>query len=161
MLTVETGSTRGESRPLPQVDLNIKLILEFLVKKTVLPSYNIYWFLLISLSPLIPIKSLLSFEPPFIIPFWNAISPPNKEMVQWKKTQDPAGSIHKKAREKTDPQKRVFDDGVCIWKFWFSHCRVKNQSCHRIKCGLLKPIQCSLRPSLVRVLYQLYHHFCK
>ena len=31
-----------------------------------------------------------------------------------KKTQDPAGSIHKKAREKTDPQKRVFDDGVGI-----------------------------------------------
>ena len=33
-------------------------------------------------------------------------------------------------------------DNVSQWsvKNGFSHCRVKNQSCHRIKCDLLKPI---------------------
>ena len=29
---------------------------------------------------------------------------------------------------------------VCVWKNGFSHCKVKNQSCCRIKCDLSKPI---------------------
>ena len=40
----------------------------------------------------------------------------------------------------SEPQKKFSSPWVCVWKNGFSHCRVKNQSCHRIKCDLLKPI---------------------
>ena len=40
----------------------------------------------------------------------------------------------------SEPQKKFSSPWVCVWKNGFSHCRVKNQSCRRIKCDLSKPI---------------------